>query len=73
MEQVINQAPSNISNEEIERIYLKNDKDQTKTLMELWEIKTELKEETEDKKKWDGIRDICDSFDNEMANYFKKK
>ena len=71
MDQIISQAPSNFSNEEIEKIFIKNNSNVNNTLSELWDISfiniTE-KEST----KWDEIRDICDSYDKEMKNMVHK-
>lgn len=67
MEQVISQAPVNISNEKIEEIFNKNNKDIVKTLTELWEI--EEKPIVKNESKWDNIRETCDAFDKEMSKF----
>ncbi len=59
------QAPSNISFEEAEIIFKKNNENIIDSLSELWEIK-ETKKSIE-KNKWDEIRETCDAFDNEMS------
>ena len=38
--------------------------------MELWEIKEKKEEKKETK--WDNIRETCDAYDIEMANFMKK-
>jgi hypothetical protein len=74
MDILIQQAPANLTIEEIEAVYNKNEKDQIKTLIELWDIKEKpaviLSEKT---KKWNGIRDTCDSYDMEMQKIISKK
>lgn len=67
MEQVISQAPVNISNEKIEEIFVKNNKDVLKTLTELWNIIEKPKINKKDK--WVEIRETCDEFDKEMNNF----
>ena len=71
MEQVIQQAPANISVEDIEIIFNKNNSNINDTLTELWDIDMSsviIKKTT----KWDEIRDTCDSFDFEMKNMMDK-
>jgi hypothetical protein len=66
MDQVIAQAPVNISNEKIEEIFIKNNNDVIKTLTELWNIE---EEPIKNKNKWDEIRETCDDFDKEMGKF----
>jgi len=70
MNEIIKQAPEGIDINIIKEIYEKNNEDQIKTLMELWEIKE--KEEIKMENQWDNIRDTCDAFDNEMSKFIKK-
>jgi hypothetical protein len=70
MNEIIKQAPEGIDINIIKEIYEKNNEDQLKTLMELWEIKE--KEEIKIENQWDNIRDTCDAFDNEMSKFIKK-
>ena len=71
MEHIINQAPENISDDKILEIYIKNSSNVIDTLVELWDIKEEKKEVTEEQLKWNEIRETCDLFDNEMYNQIK--
>ena len=71
MEQLLRQAPANISNEEIERIFNENNNDFNKTLLVLWEIDDNNNNQdnnNDDKKKinWTFIRETCDAYDTEM-------
>ncbi len=43
MEEIINQAPTNLKYEEILSIYIKNSSNIVETLTELWNIKKEKK------------------------------
>ena len=63
IEELLKQAPENLNKDFIEEIYEKNNKDITKTLIELWDIPQEKKT---NKTNWDDIRDTCDAFDTEM-------
>jgi len=70
MNEIIKQAPEGIDIKVIKEIYEKNNEDQLKTLMELWEIKE--KKEVKAENQWDNIRDTCDAFDEEMSKFIKK-
>ena len=70
MNEIIKQAPEGIDIKVIKEIYEKNNEDQLKTLMELWEIKE--KKEVKVENQWDNIRDTCDAFDEEMGKFIKK-
>ena len=63
------QAPSNISFEEAEIIFKKNNENIVDSLTELWNIKEPIKDTFKDtlKNKWDDIRETCDAYDNEMS------
>jgi len=65
MDIILKQAPVNISEEEINEIFIKNNNDITKTLMELWEITDNIK--PKELSKWDEIRETCDAYDYEMT------
>jgi hypothetical protein len=69
MDILIQQAPANLTIEEIEKIYIKNDKNVINTLAELWEIVDN--KVIPPKTKWDDIRDTCDAYDSEMAKIMK--
>jgi hypothetical protein len=73
MDNLMNQAPSNLSREEVEEIYKKNNNDILKTLEELWNIDVKTPNLSEDMIKWNNIRETCDSFDIEMQNKMFKK
>ena len=69
MDNLISQAPPEISNEKILEIYNKNNQDTLQTLLELWNIT-----ENENKKKhnkMDEVREICDAYDKEMEKVMK--
>jgi len=66
MDELLKQAPDNISKEEIESIYLRNNKNVLDTLTELWKIPVKNIQKTENEKKWQEIREIYDDIDTEM-------
>lgn len=66
MDELLKQAPENISKEEIESIYLRNNKNVLDTLTELWKIPVKNVQKTENEKKWQEIREIYDDIDTEM-------
>ena len=70
MDIIIQQAPINLTKEEIEIVYNKNNKDIVNTLAELWDIAdTKI---IPPKTKWDDIRETCDTYDLEMDKVMKK-
>ena len=70
METLIQQAPPNLTIEEIEVVYNKNEKNIINTLGELWDIADNRI--IPPKTKWDDIRETCDAYDSEMAKVMKK-
>ena len=70
MNEIIKQAPEGLDLKTIKKVYEKNNEDQLKTLMELWDIKEKKEEKPENN--WDKIRDTCDAFDEEMNKFIKK-
>lgn len=73
MEDIVRQAPKNISYEQIKEIYERNEKDKLRTLMEIWDIKDEKKDGRDDiQNRWGEIRDTCDAYDMEMARMMDK-
>ncbi len=74
MDILIKQAPQELTLEEIEIAYENNNKDYIKTLVELWNIKEKQEPElSKETKKWNEIRDTCDSYDMEMQKIMSKK
>jgi glutamyl-tRNA reductase len=70
MDVLIQQAPANLTIEEIEMVYNKNNNDMIKTLEELWGIIDTSVEQP--KTKWDDIRETCDAYDSEMQKVMKR-
>lgn len=67
--EIISQAPNNISNEEIIEIYNNNNKDSLKTLEILWDIK--IIEKKKKRTVFDNVRETCDAYDEEMYKVLK--
>lgn len=70
MKEIIEQAPINMSDEEIKEIYINNNKDVVKTLEVLWNVNTEEKKKR--RTIFDNVRETCDAFDYEMYRVLKK-
>jgi hypothetical protein len=70
MDEILKQAPDGINKEIINEIYIKNNNDITKTLMELWHITDNKK--PKEFSKWDEIRETCDAYDTEMTKMLKE-
>jgi len=85
MDEVIKQAPDNISVEEIEVIFKKNKENVIDTLIDLWNIEVKDAKPTNNEEaadadfdftnpetKWDNIRNICDAYDIEMQAHLNR-
>jgi hypothetical protein len=70
MDIIIKQAPANLTKEEIEIIYNKNNNDIINTLAELWDIVDD--KIIPPKTKWDNMRETCDAYDLEMEKVMKR-
>jgi len=67
MDEVFKQAPDEMTYDEVEVIFNKNNKNILNTLIELWEVRENtIKNVSETQCKWGSIREICDDYDNEM-------
>lgn len=67
MEEVFKQAPEGLTYDDIETVFIRNDKNVLSTLFELWKIpEKNVKNVSEEETKWTNIRNTCDDFDNEM-------
>jgi hypothetical protein len=83
MDEVISQAPDNISKEEIEVIFKKNNENVINTLIDLWNLDVPKSKKVDESSeanidfnnhpdKWANIRDICDSYDLEMQTQMNR-
>ena len=70
MDIIIKQAPANLTKEEIEIIYNKNNNDIINTLAELWDIVDD--KIIPPKTKWENMRETCDAYDLEMEKVMKR-
>jgi len=73
MNELKEQAPTNISDEKILEVYLKNSSNISSSLLELWNIKEVVKNTNETQLKWNEIREICNDYDKEMYKQLKGK
>lgn len=71
MDQVMKQAPENIDNDTIEKVFNKNNGNVLNTLSELWNISEKIENVSEEKLKWQKIRETYDEIDNEMYRVLK--
>jgi hypothetical protein len=72
--QVLQQAPDGIEEEQVKTLLQKYDGDCLKVLTHLWEIEENVvTDKQENEHDWDNIRDICNSYEEEMANFMKSK
>ena len=77
MEELIKQAPENITYNELEIIFLRNNKNIVDTLTEVWNIpvnnvnNSDNSYNKDNKDKWKTIRETYDEIDKEMYNVIK--
>jgi len=72
MDELKEQAPTDISDQKILEIYLKNNSNVSISLLELWNVKEVNKNINEVQHKWNEIREICNEYDNEMYKQIRK-
>lgn len=72
IESVLQQAPEGVSRERVEEIYKKHDGNVSAVLAELWEVEEVCKNVAydENSSKWKNIREICQAYEEEMANFW---
>lgn len=77
VEQVLQQSPEGVSKEQIIKLLETYDGDSLKVLSILWELGEDVVstvvEDDDKKKKWENIREICNSYEEEMQNFMKSK
>tara|TARA_Y100000361_G_scaffold150275_1_gene165731 strand:- start:253 stop:474 length:222 start_codon:yes stop_codon:yes gene_type:complete len=73
MEQLKSQAPDNIDNDTLLKIYNKNNSNIVDTLSELWNIVEHKNTLNEKQEKWANIRQICDDIDIAKYEFLNKK
>lgn len=79
VQQIFQQAPDGVSEEQISKLLEIHDNDSLMVLSILWKLEKEGNEDNEateqdkTKKKWDNIREICNSYEEEMQNFMKSK
>lgn len=77
-ESILSQSPEGITIEQVKELYEKLNGNTVEILSELWNIETSIKnqafdEKKKEKDKWNNIRDICNSYEEEMEKYMKNK
>jgi hypothetical protein len=71
MDELIKQAPENITYSDLEIIFLRNNKNIVDTLAEVWNIPVNNINNNDNKDKWKMIRETYDEIDKEMYNVIK--
>lgn len=76
MENILNQSPDGTTIEDIEKLFVKYDGNTNDILCELWNIsssnvvKNTYRDANYDQRqKWATIRDICNTYEEEMQKY----
>lgn len=80
---VLKQSPENISVDYVKELLINNEGDVVKTIEQIWKKSSgeddnilkniEYNETYKEKEKWDMIRDICNSYEQEMSNFMKSQ
>lgn len=71
MDELIKQAPENMNYNDLEIIFLRNNKNIVDTLAEVWNIPVNNINNNDNKDKWKMIRETYDEIDKEMYNVIK--
>jgi hypothetical protein len=73
IETLLQQCPSGTSKEHVEKLLKKHDNDTSCVLSECWNLsETKSTESNDCQKKWKNIRDICNSYEEEMKQFMNK-
>ena len=79
-EQVLQQSPVGVEKEKISKLLETYDGDCLKVLSILWDLgddevsNVQVSDDNDKgKKKWEDIRDICNTYEEEMQNFMKSK
>ena len=71
-ESILQQCPACVTKEQIENLLQEHNNDIPSVLSECWKLsETPKSEKSEQKKKWENIRDICNTYEEEMNNFMK--
>ena len=87
IEQIFQQAPEEVSKEEISKLLELHDGDSLMVLSILWNLNdasnvsnvsnesntSNVSNVSDMKNKWEDIREICNSYEQEMQNFMKSK
>lgn len=72
IESILQQCPDGTTQEQIEKLLIEHDNNITSVLSECWKMSEQPKKDTsEHKKKWENIRNICNSYEEEMNTFMK--
>ena len=78
IEQILQQAPEEVSKEQISKLLEIHDGDSLMVLSILWNLNDksdaiDTSNVSDMTKKWENVRDICNSYEQEMQNFMKSK
>jgi acyl carrier protein len=78
IEQILQQAPEEVSKEQISKLLEIHEGDSLMVLSILWNLNDksdaiDTSNASDMTKKWENIRDICNSYEQEMQNFMKSK
>jgi hypothetical protein len=73
IEQILGQCPENTTKSDVDSLIKKHNSNVVNILTEVWEIKEQQKQKQENKHDWEKIREICNSYEEEMENFMNTK
>ena len=69
---ILQQAPGEVTEDIVKKLLEKHDGKVEDVLLEIWKIDIPVTKNVDtEKKKWDDIRDICSSYENEMHQHMQ--
>ena len=74
IESILQQFPDGTTQEQVEKLLIEFNNDIANVLSECWKMSEQPKKEaSKHEKKWENIRNICNSYEEEMNNFMNKK
>ena len=72
IESILVQCPEDTTKEDVEELWNKYDGNVSDILSDVWKVSTVNNGRySEQKKKWDDIRDICNTYEHQMEEHMK--
>lgn len=79
IESILNQAPNDVTRENVEELMIKHNNNTANVLSELWNVNQEITSNIvmdtsyDNKMRWHNVREICNAYEEEMHNFMQSR